>query len=72
MIKYITYPDYVRSKYDGDVHYISHVNLVELYRVNYNECVCSSAFNTGNYSKGLIKLKPKYNGDYIIDKNYMT
>jgi hypothetical protein len=68
MIKYVVYPDYVISKNDGDRHYINSGMLMRLYNVNPKECVVYSRYAvTGQYN-GLIPLKVKYNGNYVIPK----
>ena len=43
MAKYIVHPGYIRSKNDGDRHYISYPRLCELYNVNPRDC-----FNAGD------------------------
>ena len=71
MKKYILHPGVVKSKFDGDEHYISALKLAELYGVDFNDCYADVP-NTGNLlgvdQTNLIDLFPRYNGDY---KEYM-
>ena len=68
MIKYVVYPGYVRSKYDGDRHYITAKQLIKLYEVNPLKCHIVD-FNQPKTYRGkdfrpYISLIPRYNGDY--------
>jgi hypothetical protein len=70
--KYIICPMYVTSKYDGDWHYISTSELISLYNVKPNECICAN--NPGKLY-GLRGYKfwylwPLNSGDYesVINK----
>ena len=73
--KYLVLPGYIYSKYDGEEHYITASTLIKLYNVNPNECVIHDSsrssdlfgFREFNY-KGLIKLTPRYHGDYFLKK----
>jgi len=58
--KYRVLPGYIKSKNDGDRHYISAGRLMLLYGVSSAECVIG--YNGG--VDGLIVLKPLYNGNY--------
>lgn len=42
MKKYIVHPGPVRSEKDGDIHFISHRQLMRLYNVDPSECVIIS------------------------------
>ena len=57
--KYLLCPGEIRSKNDGDFHYISAGRLIALYGVKASEC-------TTDYRglDGLIPLEPRYQGDY--------
>ena len=74
--KYLLYPGHVRSKNDGDWHYISASKLAALYKVSMQECIVVkhtddwfSVFETDDEYPDLIKLFVKWNGDYIIPEN---
>ncbi len=69
MIKYLVYPGEVNSQNDGDIHFISFKQLVQLYGVNPRECIDATKISKKALS-GLeptcTKLFPRYNGDYKI------
>jgi len=63
MIKYIIHPDYVVSKSDGNMVFISYSQLINLYNLCIDECV------QHNKSQGLdttkaVHLYPLYEGNY--------
>ena len=71
-IKYVIYPGYVRSKNDGQNHWITFESLCWLYGLNPKECINGDKgvgkdryylreYNLENY----IGLSPRYNGDYL-------
>lgn len=66
--KYIVCPGNVRSKSDGDLHYISASKLMMLYRVNPAECIIvedemvAGSLNWEDY----IILKPSTDGNYSM------
>lgn len=73
-MKYLVIADYVRSKYDGDMHFITCAKLIKLYGVKEKECICLDNghksippidFYHRRYGE-LIELRPRYNGDYRI------
>lgn len=76
MKKYLICPGYVISKNDGDRHYISANQLLRLYRVNPAECEVlkeadpweprSLAEQRERRYAGLIRLAPRYDGDYRL------
>lgn len=66
MIKYLICPDYVRSRTDGDRHYISAHQLIHLYKVNPTECIIKSQYDAGYNNKDLIVLSPDYSGQYVV------
>jgi hypothetical protein len=74
MKKYLVIADYVRSKNDGDRHYIGCNKLMNLYGVHAEECICldsgdRSAPSIGWYHKrypGIVELRPSYIGDYTL------
>lgn len=73
--KYVLHPGYVRSAIDGDIHHISDVKLIQLYRVNPRECIQDSIYKEGEWMRGytieelqkLIHLYPRQDGDYRVD-----
>jgi hypothetical protein len=80
--KYILYPGEVASKFDGDRHYIDAYRLAQLYKVRIDECFIADSRNVvpSNYfawngtigfdhRNALIKLYPRYDGDYKIPEN---
>lgn len=73
--KYICFSGYVKSKSDGDTHYIQASRVAELYRVNVNECILINSpsdleTKTRGYTKemmdSLTALHPQNNGDYTL------
>ena len=65
--KYILHPGYVTSSTDGDEHYISASQLCALYNVSMKECIDSSKVRSSRMlPKGLIKLYPRYGGNYVV------
>jgi hypothetical protein len=68
MKKYAVYPGYIVSKNDHDRHYISFDELCRLYKVNPAECV-NTAFSPGIRHESLIKLEPRYDGNYELPTN---
>ena len=71
--KYILHPGVVRSKNDGDLHYISAKQLIVLYRVKECECVVQPNIRTKEYRswvapEGAIHLYPRYDGNYSLEK----
>lgn len=76
MKKYLLCPGYVTSRTDGDRHYITADQLARLYRVNPSDCEVrqdaepwespSLAAVRKQRHAGLIKLGPRYDGDYRL------
>lgn len=63
--RYVLHPGTVRSKSDGDKHFVGAGQLANLYRVNMSDCVV--------YSKGMrldvpgdIHLYPRHGGNYLL------
>ena len=73
--RYVLMPGYVVSKNDGDRHYVSAAQLAFLYKVDMRDCYI---YNPDNYRTesefrmaqermaDLIKLAPRYDGDYTL------
>ncbi len=66
-IKYLVFPDWVRSRNDGQRHFINAEQLMELYHVNPSECVVlgseSMGMDLSDVAK-LTQLRPRYDGNY--------
>jgi len=69
-VRYALYPGGVISPNDGQSHYVGALALARLYGVPMNECiVCDprAPWSPAHlYHEGLIKLRPKSNGDYRL------
>lgn len=37
--RYVVHPGWIRSRYDGDLHFIGYWQLVQLHRVDPTECI---------------------------------
>lgn len=77
MVKYILCPGYIISNYDGQQHYIGAMQLARLYGVDLRECEIYEPapwWPTSFYKwaeechRDLIKLRPRYDGDYSLPK----
>lgn len=67
MKKYAVYPGYIRSKYDGDKHFITARKLIQLYGADPKECVVVDDFRRDVKRLGaekLIGLRPLYDSNY--------
>jgi hypothetical protein len=76
MILYLLCPGWVRSRIDGDRHYITASQLSRLYHVPMDECVTLNYGGSPGYDRRrddllakvyrgeLIKLTPREDGDY--------
>ena len=66
MIRYLLYPGYVFSRFDGQRHFITAPQLARLYKVSLMEChiVHADQDLRGFRHEGLIKLVPRYSGNY--------
>ncbi len=65
--KYLLVPGYVKSQNDDDAHYISATRLALLYQVSLDDCEIyyADARHISTYP-GLIRLKPRHDGDYTL------
>jgi hypothetical protein len=61
--KYLVIPDYVKSKNDGQKHYITAKELIRLYGVNPKECVIYDP-SKRQHTSNLIPLGPLFSGKY--------
>jgi hypothetical protein len=65
--KYMLHPDFVKSKRDGDEHYISCSQLIKLYGVPLRDCVKRpDRALTVSEMRDYIHLHPQYDGDYTL------
>jgi hypothetical protein len=73
--KYVLFPGIVTSKTDGDQHYLGFRELACLYKVDLRECAIYEPrpwWTISHYKmaeeqiKGLIQLKPRYDGNYTL------
>lgn len=66
MIKYFIYPGEVRSKSDGDIHYINGEQLIRLYNLNPSECktILQSKDERGYDLSKITILRPRSDGNY--------
>lgn len=65
--KYALHPGWVRSKTDGDEHYISTVQLARLYELRPSEYIVwgtASQYSLMYRWDDYIHLYPRYDGDY--------
>lgn len=63
--KYLLCPGYVRSKEDGELHWIDVPTLAKLYGVPMIECMMLSE-TQGRRATDLIPLPPRGDGDYSL------
>lgn len=69
--KYKLHPNFIFSIKDNDMHYISSLKLIQLYRVRDTDCktcygCATNKPNLCSSEKGLIDLYPDYLGEYKI------
>ena len=74
--RYLVCPGHVISKTDGDRHYISAQQLIQLYGVRRQDCVIrlerpswwpqSQCDRQDRLEAGMIKLTPRHSGDYTL------
>lgn len=68
---YILFPGKIRSKTDGDVHYITAPELARLYGVDYRKCKVvymdkESSFRSYRKQPNDIELHPRSGGNYQL------
>lgn len=70
MKRYIVHPCYVKSIIDGDLHFITGKQLINLYKLNPEEVIISSidAPLVGTDLNLYIHLYPSHSGNYVLDK----
>ena len=76
-LKYAIQPGHVRSKVDGDVHYINARTLMQLYKVDPRECLVIDPKDDARLyehqtqcaeEQKLIHLRPCFDGNYVLPK----
>lgn len=65
-MKFILHPDHVRSKNDGDLHYIGAAQLARLYGVKMSECLIAGTPEEVHRSPTteVVHLYPREDGSY--------
>ena len=76
MKRYLVMPGYVTSRTDGDRHYISAIQLIQLYGVDHNDCEWhdgpkpwwphSFYKRMEEHINEMILLVPRYDGNYKV------
>lgn len=71
MKKYLVIAGRVRSRMDGDVHWITGAQLAHLYGVDPRECIFADERRLDPRTqhwidRGLVILRPRYGGDYRL------
>lgn len=71
MKKYVLIAGKVRSRNDGQLHFISSKRLCELYDLDSEECVFAHEDRPETFQgyKGLIFLYPRSSGNYSLKKD---
>ncbi len=76
MLKYAVHPDYIRSRTDQQMHFITAKELMHLYGADPQECLVIQsstpqgleALEARAKAMDLIHLQPRYDGDYVLPK----
>lgn len=63
---YILEPGRVRSRTDGDIHYITALQLARLYGVPLSDCVVNLGDKDLRPWVGLPVFRPRYDGNYPL------
>jgi len=66
--KYIIVPGFIRSKNDGDIHYITTNKLIALYGLDRDECICVPRLSVPIKIPEQFSYSGKYR-EYIADLN---
>lgn len=64
--RYLVCPGWIESKSDGERHFIDANTLMRLYGVNPEMCLVESPIHDMRFRGPLIRLEPRYNGDYSL------
>lgn len=65
-MRYILHPGTVKSKTDGQEHYISAARLARLYGLNLVDCIVHTEPKSYAFNVYDIHLHPRYDGDYTL------
>jgi hypothetical protein len=65
--RFVIHPGSVRSRHDGDVHFVGFLELARLYGVNPADCLDASTVPHWAWPKGAVHLFPGYSGDYSLN-----
>lgn len=68
MIKYIIHSGWIKSKNDGQMHWIGYGDLIRLYNVNPRYCRLATPMNMRAFRKDetAVHLYPRYDGNYNL------
>jgi len=69
MKKYLLMPGYIKSQTDGDQHYISPVQLKNLYNVPMSECLIYNERIASRIPENITILRPQFAGNYTLPKD---
>jgi hypothetical protein len=64
--RYLVCPGYVRSRHDGDLHYVGARELIQLYGVDPADCLIQGQLIDPTVATGLKRLIPRFSGDYRL------
>ena len=65
--KYLVKRGIIRSKNDGEIHFVSAQQVIRLYDVNPKDCYIVTDINSSNgLPLGLITLEPRSDGNYNL------
>lgn len=65
-MKYILHPGQIRSRTDGQIHYISAAKLARLYGLNLADCIVHKEPKNYVFDVYDIHLHPRFDGDYTL------
>jgi len=69
--KYAIFPGAIRSKSDGDFHWVGYAELIRLHGLDYRECMNAEGDGLrGRLLSDYICIFPTSSGDYPIFKKY--
>lgn len=67
---FVLYPGFIASRSDEDIHYITYLQLINLYKLDRRKCINAKVIRgIPKEKKGYIHLKPRFFGDYIEHLN---
>lgn len=68
MKKYLVIGDWITSKMDGQRHYVPSIKLIELFKLNRDECILADRNNpkslVGLNLEDYVVIEPDYKGFY--------